>query len=152
MELHFRKANKNDLQAIVSMLAADSFGATREIFQEPLPNSYYESFEQINSDKNQELIVVEDHDQQVIGTLQITYIPYLIYQGSIRAQVEAVRVRADRRGAGIGHKLFEWVIRRAKERGAHIVQLTSDKRRNDAIKFYEDLGFVASHEGMKLHL
>ncbi|WP_232517077.1 GNAT family N-acetyltransferase [Chitinophaga sp. MD30] len=143
---------KNDLPAIISMLADDKLGAAREKFQEPLPHSYYDAFEQINSDKNQELIVVEDAEKQVIGTLQLTFIPSLSNQGSTRAQIEAVRVRADRRGAGIGHKLFEWTFHRARERGAHTVQLTSDKRRAEAIKFYENLGFIASHEGMKRHL
>ncbi|MGS0524115.1 GNAT family N-acetyltransferase [Zobellia nedashkovskayae] len=84
--------------------------------------------------------------------MQLSYITYLTYQGGIRAQIEAVRVHEDYRSKGIGQQLFEWAIQRAKQKGAHVVQLTTDKKRPDALKFYEKLGFTASHEGMKLHL
>jgi GNAT superfamily N-acetyltransferase len=127
-------------------------GKLRENYQEFLPESYYEAFEIIDKDPNQELMVVEkENDPKIIGTFQLTFIPYLSYQGKLRAQIENVFVREDLTGQGIGKKMFEWAIERAKNRKAHLLQLTSDKQRPSAIKFYEDLGFTASHEGMKLH-
>ena len=150
--MKFRRATQKDIAAIIEMIADDELGMKRENFQIPLPASYLNAFERINTDENQELIVVENENAEVIGTLQLTFIQYLTYQGGIRAQIEAVRIRNDQRGLGIGEKLFEWAIARAKERKAHILQLTTDKKRPEAIKFYEKLGFKASHEGMKIHL
>lgn len=148
----FRRATKNDVPCIVKMLANDNLGNLREKYQNPLPESYYTAFEIINSDPNQELMVLEnENDLEIIGTFQLTFIPYLSYQGKLRAQIENVFVRQDLTGQGIGKKIFAWVIERAKERNAHLLQLTSDKKRANAIKFYEDLGFKTSHEGMKLH-
>ena len=147
----FRKATEKDLPKIVEMIADDKLGKTRENFQLPLPKEYVNAFEAINADKNQELIVVENEGQEVVGTLQLSFLQYLTYQGGIRAQIEAVRIRKDQRGKGLGKRMFQWAIERAKERNAHLLQLTTDKKRPEAIKFYEDLGFVASHEGMKLH-
>ena len=88
---------------------------------------------------------------EIIGTLQLSFIQYLTYRGGIRAQIEAVRIRKDKRGLGIGKIMFEWAINRAKARKAHLLQLTTDKKRPKAIKFYEELGFKQSHEGMKMH-
>jgi GNAT superfamily N-acetyltransferase len=147
----FRKAQEKDLSTIIEMLAHDPLGKSREIIRDPLPASYTTAFEKINSDPNQELIVVENEQAEIIGTFQLTYIQYLTYQGGIRAQIEAVRVREDQRGHGVGEKILRWAIQHAKEKGAHLLQLTTDKKRPDAIRFYEKLGFVASHEGMKLH-
>nr|WKN34073.1 GNAT family N-acetyltransferase [Tunicatimonas sp. TK19036] len=147
-----RIATRADVPAIVKMLADDALGQQRERYEIPLPEAYYTAFEQIDQDPNQELLVAEDEQQEVIGTLQLSFIPYLTYQGGIRAQIEAVRIRKDRRQAGLGEKLFRWAIKRATERNAHIVQLTTDKKRPEAHKFYEKLGFTATHEGMKLHL
>ncbi|PHR31214.1 MAG: GNAT family N-acetyltransferase [Fluviicola sp.] len=149
--MNIRKAEKEDLESIVEMLADDLLGKKRESFQVPLPKEYLDAFERIQSDENQELMVMEDENSEVIGTLQLSFIQYLTYRGGIRAQIEAVRIRKDKRGLGIGKLLFEWAIDRAKERKAHVLQLTSDKQRPDAIRFYEDLGFNATHEGMKLH-
>ncbi len=149
--LRFRKAKRKDVSLIVQMLADDKLGQLRENYKEPLPDSYYKAFESIDQDANQELMVVENREQEIIGTLQLSFIPYLTYQGGVRAQIEAVRIRADQRGEGIGSQLFEWAIARARERGAHVLQLTTDKNRPEAFHFYEKLGFVASHEGMKLH-
>ncbi|WP_299107146.1 GNAT family N-acetyltransferase [uncultured Tenacibaculum sp.] len=149
--LTFRNATKNDLETIVAMIADDELGAKRENYQLPLPKAYINAFEQIVSDKNQELIVVENEQKEVIGTLQLSFLQYLTYQGGIRAQIEAVRIRKDQRGKGIGKTMFVWAIERAKEKGAHLIQLTSDKQRPKAIEFYKNLGFKASHEGMKLH-
>ena len=148
----YRKALEEDIPSIVSMLADDELGKQRENDQTPLPKEYLAAFERINIDVNQELIVVEDENNEIIGTLQLTYIQYLTYRGGIRAQIEAVRIRKDKRGLGLGKQFFEWAIQRAKERNAHLLQLTTDKKRPKAIQFYKDLGFVQSHEGMKLHL
>ena len=125
----FRKATEKDLPKIVEMIADDELGKTRENFQFPLPNEYLKAFQKINSDENQELIVLEDKDSQIIGTLQLSFIQYLTYRGGIRAQIEAVRIRKDQRGLGIGKTMFQWAINRAKERNAHLLQLTTDKKK-----------------------
>ena len=151
MKLKFRKAIKNDLLVIVEMIADDELGRKRESFKVPLPSEYLKAFEKIKSDKNQELIVVENEDLEIIGTLQLSFIQYLTYRGGIRAQIESVRIRKDKRRLGIGKIMFEWAINRAKARKAHLIQLTTDKKRTKAIKFYEKLGFKQSHEGMKIH-
>ena len=149
--MKFRKATFNDVLTIVGMIADDELGKQRENFQNPIPQNYLSAFEKIDSDQNQELIVLENDNLEVIGTLQLTFIQYLTYQGAIRAQIEAVRIRKDQRGLGLGKIMFKWAIERAQSRNAHVLQLTTDKKRSEAIKFYEDLGFKGSHEGMKLH-
>lgn len=146
-----RKAKRNDVIEIVRMLANDKLGKTREAFSVPLPEVYYDAFDKIVSDENQELMVVVGENNEIIGTLQLSFIQYLTYRGGIRAQIEAVRIREDQRGKGLGEKLFNWAIERAQEKGAHLLQLTTDKKRPDALRFYEKLGFKASHDGMKLH-
>ena len=108
--MKFRKATKNDVLVIVEMIADDELGQKRENFQIPLPFEYLKAFEKINSDENQELIVVENEDLEIIGTLQLSFIQYLTYRGGIRAQIEAVRLRKDKRGLGIGKIMFEWAI------------------------------------------
>ncbi len=145
-----RKAKKSDVFFIVKMLADDELGKKREQFEDPLPQVYYQAFETIDQDPHQELMVVEEN-KEVIGVFQLTFIPYLTYQGGIRAQIEGVRIRKDYRGKGLGQKMFEWAIARSQEKGAHLLQLTTDKKRPEALRFYEKMGFVASHEGMKLH-
>ena len=149
--MNFRKATKNDVSVIVEMIADDELGRKRENFQIPLPSEYLIAFEKINSDENQELIVVENEDLEIIGTLQLSFIQYLTYRGGIRAQIEAVRIRKDKRGLGIGKIMLEWAINRANERNVHLLQLTTDKKRPKTIKFYEELGFKQTHEGMKMH-
>jgi len=149
--MKFRKANRGDVHDIVKMIAQDKLGILRENFVNPLPEKYYTAFENINNDNNQELVVLENGKGEVIGTLQLSFIQYLTYQGGIRAQIEAVRIREDQRGKGIGEQLFIWAIEKAKERKAHLIQLTTDKKRPAALKFYQKLGFQATHEGMKLH-
>jgi GNAT superfamily N-acetyltransferase len=149
--MNFRKATIKDLPAIVALLADDELGQKREKLENPLPKEYYNAFHNINADENQELIVVEDENLQIVGTFQLSFIHYLNYCGGLRAQIETVMVRKDSRGKGIGKIMFEWAIKRAKERNAHLLQLTTDKKRPRAIKFYQELGFVATHEGMKLH-
>ena len=103
-------------------------------------------------DKNQELVILENDNNDIIGTLQLTFIPYLTYQGSLRAQIEAVRIHKNYRGQGFGKKIFQWAINWSRDKGAHMVQLTTDKQRPEAIKFYKVLEFNDSHIGMKLHL
>jgi GNAT superfamily N-acetyltransferase len=149
--MEFRKATRKDVKAIVEMIADDELGQKRENFKDPLPKEYLQAFGLINQDTNQELTVVENENGEVVGAFQLTFIQYLTYQGSIRAQIEAVRVRKDHRGKGLGKLMFEWAIERAKQKGAHLLQLTTDKQRPSAIQFYETLGFKKTHEGMKLH-
>ena len=147
-----RRAKQADLSAIVELLANDKLGRLRENFKKPLPKLYLEAFGKINSDQNQELVVMASKSGSIIGTLQLSFIQYLTYLGGIRAQIEAVRVHENYRNKGIGQELIEWAIKRSKQKGAHVVQLTTDKKRKSALKFYDKLGFIASHEGMKLHL
>ncbi|WP_370281130.1 GNAT family N-acetyltransferase [Robiginitalea marina] len=111
-----------------------------------------EAFHKIDRDSNQKLIVVENEQGEIIGAMQLSFIQYLTYQGGIRAQMEAVRIHKNYRGTGLGTKILKWAIFRAKENGVHVLQLTTDKKRPDAIRFYESLGFKATHEGMKMHL
>ena len=154
--LSFKIATKDDLLAIVQMLLDDTLGTTREktgiiSSVEELPESYLLAFEKISADPNQELIIVEMNGEKV-ATFQLSFIQYLTYKGGLRGQIEAVRTHSKYRGQGIGKKVFEYAINRAKEKGCHLIQLTTDKKRPDALRFYESLGFVASHEGMKLKL
>ena len=147
----FRRARADDVPDIVRLLADDPLGATRERYESPLPESYARAFRAVEQDANNELVVA-CRGERVVGVLQLTYIPSLTYQGGWRALIEGVRVDSGERSQGLGKTLFEWAIARARERGCHMVQLTTDKARPDAKRFYESLGFVASHEGLKLHL
>ncbi len=147
----FRLAKGEDLLDIVRMLADDELGSQREEMEEPLAEPYYSAFEQISCDPNHELIVAELAGK-VIGTLHLIFIPSISYQGRLRAQVESVRVDRKYQSQGIGSEMMKWTIRRAQERGAHIMQLTTHKSRQDAHRFYERLGFKGSHLGMKLSL
>lgn len=149
--LKFRLAEADDLRDIVRMLSDDTLGATREKFEPVLSKNYLRAFENIVNDPNQELTIVEMNGKKV-GTYHLTFIQYLTHQGGLRAQIEAVRTNSQYRGQGIGTKVFEYIIERARQRGCNMVQLTSDKQRPDAIKFYETIGFVSTHEGMKLKL
>jgi ribosomal protein S18 acetylase RimI-like enzyme len=147
----FRRARAEDVPAIVHLLADDPLGRTRERDETPPPASYAQAFAAIDADANQELVVA-GRGPRVVGVLQLTYLPSLTHQGSWRAQIEGVRVDAAERSRGLGRALFEWAIARSRERGCALLQLTTDKTRPDARRFYEGLGFVASHEGMKLRL
>ena len=149
--INIRKAVLNDLSKIIHLLSDDALGSERENYKEPLPQSYITAFSNIDADKNSLLVVVED-DADVIGTLQLNIIQYLTYQGGKRAQIEAVRIAKSHRGKGIGKIMIEWAISKARELQCHVIQLTTDKKRPDALAFYENLGFTASHEGLKLHL
>lgn len=147
----FRSATRDDLPAIVRLLADDTLGSTRERYELPLPPSYLAAFHAIDTDPNNELVVTE-LDGQLVGTMQLTFIPSITYQGRWRALIEGVRIDSSVRSQGLGRCMFEWAIARARERDCHLLQLTTDKARPEALRFYQRLGFVASHEGMKLIL
>jgi GNAT superfamily N-acetyltransferase len=151
MNLKFRQATREDLPEIVQMLADDFLGATRERYENPLPKSYVKAFEEINADKNNELIVAEK-DGKIVGTLQITFTPSISFQGGKRATVESVRVDEKYRGQGFGKELMKWAINRAREENCVAMQLTTNSDRKDAHRFYENLGFKGTHLGMKLYL
>jgi GNAT superfamily N-acetyltransferase len=146
-----RAAREEDLPEIVALLDDDDLGRGREQADGPLPSAYVEAFRAIVGDARNELVVAEAAGR-VVATLQLTYVPSLTHQGGDRAQVEGVRVAASHRGRGTGGRLLGWVESSARERGCRMVQLTTDKRRPDARRFYEALGFRATHEGMKLPL
>ncbi len=150
-DLRFRRATPADLPALVRMLADDALGASREHYALPLPPAYARAFEAITADPAQELMVAE-WSGAVVGMLQLTFIPYLTHQGSWRALIEGVRIDSRHRDSGLGRQMMAWAIARARERRCRMVQLTTDKARPDAKRFYESLGFTASHEGMKLSL
>jgi GNAT superfamily N-acetyltransferase len=147
----FRQARRADLPPIVRMLADDELGSQRERVENPLPESYYSAFDQINNDPNHELIVA-DLDGEVIGTLHLMFLPSVSFQGGMRAQVESVRVDKRFQNKGIGSGMMKWTMDRARQRGAHVVQLTTHSSRVDAHRFYERLGFKGSHLGMKMSL
>ncbi|MDX1806338.1 MAG: GNAT family N-acetyltransferase [Paenisporosarcina sp.] len=149
--IRFRIATKHDLERIVEMLADDVLGSKRERNERPLPDSYIKAYQAISADPNNELIVACRGDE-VIGVQQITFTPYITHQGGWRATIEGVRTSFSERGKGLGTELIRFGIQRAKERGCHVVQLTTDKKREDALRFYESLGFKASHEGLKMQL
>jgi GNAT superfamily N-acetyltransferase len=150
-KVSFREAKRDDVPAIVALLADDPLGMTREQPGDELPEGYWTAFEAIERDPNNMLVVAEI-DGQIVGTLQLTYIPNLTYTGGERAQIEGVRVSAEQRGQGVGQALIGWVIELARDRGCRVVQLTTDRQRSDAIRFYQKIGFRPSHMGMKFPL
>ncbi|MDN7246197.1 GNAT family N-acetyltransferase [Planococcus shenhongbingii] len=149
--IEFRQATRQDLDRIVEMLADDVLGSQRERYEQPLPDFYVQAFDAISADPNNELIVA-CLDGEVVGVQQITFTPYIVRQGGWRATIEGVRTASSVRGRGLGSQMILYAIERAKERGCHLVQLTSDKQREDALRFYGQLGFEATHEGFKLKL
>jgi GNAT superfamily N-acetyltransferase len=149
--IRFRLAKRADLPSIVRLLADDKLGSQRERYEDPLPDVYYSAFEQIENDPNHELIVAE-RNGEVIGTLHLMFLPSISSQGRLRAQIESVRVDKEFQNQGIGSALMQWSMQRAKQRGAHVVQLTTHNTRVDAHRFYERLGFHGSHLGMKVNL
>jgi GNAT superfamily N-acetyltransferase len=169
-EVVFRPATAADLPAILVLLADDDIARERASYvgspagsagsSAPggslpvvagVPGAVGAAFAAIDADPRNELVVA-DEDGLVVGTCQLTFIPGLSRGGAERMTIEAVRVRADRRGGGLGRRMMAYALGRARERGCALAQLTTDKRRADAHRFYESLGFVASHEGMKLPL
>ncbi|MEV4739332.1 GNAT family N-acetyltransferase [Streptomyces sp. NPDC049555] len=145
-----RRATADDIPAVVALLADDPLGAARESPDDLTP--YRAAFARLAGDPNQHLVVAVREDGRVVGTLQLTVIPGLSRRGATRATVEGVRVHADERGSGLGTRLLEWAVDTARREGCHLVQLTSDATRVDAHRFYERLGFEASHLGFKYHL
>ena len=148
-DLEIRPATRNDVPAIVGMLADDPLGAQRESPDDLAP--YMSALERLSSDPNQHLVVATREDR-VVGTLQLTIVPGLSRRGSVRSIIEGVRIHADERGGGLGSRLIEWAIEESRRQGCQLVQLTSDNTRTDAHRFYERLGFTASHVGFKLAL
>jgi GNAT superfamily N-acetyltransferase len=147
----FRVAVRDDVPTIVHLLADDPLGSTRESPGADLPQAYWTAFDAIERDPNNALIVAEV-DGAIAGSLQLTFIPSLTYIGGERAQIEGVRVAAEHRGRGVGQALITWAIDQARERGCRVVQLTTDRQRPDAIRFYQNIGFRPSHMGMKYPL
>ncbi|WP_445280123.1 GNAT family N-acetyltransferase [Streptomyces sp. DSM 118148] len=148
-DLEIRRATAPDLPAIVAMLADDPLGAQRESPDDLSP--YRAALERLNADPNQRLVVAV-RKARVVGTLQLTIIPGLSRRGTTRSIIEAVRIHAGERGSGLGTQLIQWAIDESRRQGCQLVQLTSDSSRTDAHRFYERLGFTASHVGFKLPL
>ncbi|GAA4065926.1 GNAT family N-acetyltransferase [Streptomyces shaanxiensis] len=148
-DLEIRPAVADDIPAIVGMLADDPLGAQRESPDDLTP--YLAAFERLRSDPNQHLIVAV-RESRVVGTLQLTVIPGLSRRGSTRSIIEGVRIHTDERGSGLGTQLIEWAIEESRRQNCQLVQLTSDNSRTDAHRFYERLGFTASHVGFKIQL
>lgn len=144
------RASSDDLAEIVGLLVDDELGSGRESAADLTP--YREAFAAIDADPAQLLVAVKDSAGAVVGTLQLTFIPGLARRGALRAQIEAVRVRSAERSRGLGAALFEWALDESRRRGCSLVQLTTDKSRTDAHRFYDRIGFTASHEGYKMNL
>ncbi len=149
--LSYRKAKKEDLEVIVKMLAEDELGLSRESVVMPLDKAYLNAFEAIDIDDNQYLMVVEQNNQ-IVGSCHISIMPSLTFTGTTRMQLEGVRVSAACRGQKIGEWMLQSAMKYGASRGAGIIQLTTDKKRVDAKRFYESLGLTATHEGMKVYL
>jgi len=148
-DLEIRPATTDDVPAIVGMLADDPLGAQRESPDDLAP--YLAALERLSSDPNQHLVVATREDR-VVGTLQLTIVPGLSRRGATRSIIEGVRIHADERGSGLGSRLIAWAIEESRRQNCQLVQLTSDNTRRDAHRFYERLGFTASHVGFKLAL
>lgn len=149
--LHFRTAIKADLPAIVALLADDKLGSQREVLSDPPDSRYVAAFNAITADANQRLVVAEQ-DGQVVGTMQLSFMPGLSHTGAWRGQIESVRVASTLRGQGAGQQMFVWALDQFKAKGCRMVQLTTDRSRADAHRFYQKLGFEASHLGFKIKL
>lgn len=150
-QLIFRRAEQRDLSAILKLLVEDELGKTRESLSEVPEPCYEEAFQKIAADSNNYLMVVELEDQ-IIGTCHLTLLPSLTFRGSTRLQVEAVRIAEAFCGRGIGEWMFQKIFAYAHQQKVSIIQLTTNKVRTRARKFYERLGFIATHEGMKMTL
>jgi GNAT superfamily N-acetyltransferase len=146
-----RLARRADVPTILDLITEDPVSAERETVGEEVDAAYWRAFERIDAAEDTELVVAEV-DGDVVGSCQLTYTPSLSRRGALRLTIESVHVRADHRRRGTGRAMVRWALDRARERGCALAQLTSDKRRVDAHRFWTGLGFVASHEGMKLSL
>jgi ribosomal protein S18 acetylase RimI-like enzyme len=144
-----RPARREDVPAIVHMLADDALGAARERIEDPLPASYFRAFETVERDPNIQLVVAEQ-GRAVVGCLQLCILPGISSQGAPRGLIEDVRVASDRRGRRIGEQLVQWAVAQARGRGCTLVELLTNNSRVDAQRFYERLGFARSHVGMTI--
>ena len=151
-DTRFRSAQAGDLPAIVALLADDAIGQAREDAAAPLSPGYLAAFEAIAADPNHLLAVAEDPAGAVIGCLQLSFIPGLSYKGMWRGQIEDVRIAADRRGQGHGRRFLEWALEACRARGCGMAQLVMTKQREGSRRFYQSMGFVVSHDGLKLSL
>ncbi|HEY8002861.1 MAG TPA: GNAT family N-acetyltransferase [Phenylobacterium sp.] len=150
--IEMREARRDDVAAIVRLLADDHLGAEREVVADPPSAAYFEAFEKVSADRRNLLAVAEDASGAVVGTLQMTFIPGLSNQGAELALIEAVRVDSGLRGQGLGQRMIEWAIDEARRRGCRNVELFTHSSRLDAQRFYERLGFAKSHAGMRRSL
>ncbi len=150
--MKFRAATKDDIHAVVELLADDILGAQRERLADPLPSPYTEAFEAIERQPGNQVLVAVDDNDNVVGCLQLTLTPGLARLGMTRATIEGVRIARSYRNTGLGEQMFRIAIDEAKKAGCELVQLTTDRARPDAHRFYEKLGFEPSHIGMKLKL
>jgi ribosomal protein S18 acetylase RimI-like enzyme len=151
--LVLREAVRADVPVLVALLAQDQLGAARDGIEDAADLAAYQAaFEEIDRDPAHLLVVAETDAHSVVGTMQLSFLPGLARRGSRRAQIEAVRIAAIYRGQGLGSAMIRWALAEATRRGCTLVQLTTDKQRADAHRFYERLGFRSTHEGMKLRL
>lgn len=152
MKLNIRRARVEDVERVVRLAnAGGPEGKPREQLPDILPTYYFDTFRKIDADPTNALMVAE-YDGEVVGTFHLTYICYLAGKGREDILVEAVHVAEAMRNRGIGAQMMKWVIDQAKARNCRRIELTTNKARHDAHRFYQRLGFTASHEGMKLVL
>ena len=149
-QVTIRPAKRDDVGAIVGMLADDPLGSARERIEQPLPESYFQAFEALDRDPNIELVVAQDGEGAVVGCLQLCILPGLSSQGASRGLIEDVRVASHCRGRGIGEEMVQWAVKQARAKGCKLVELLTHHTRVDAQRFYERLGFARSHVGMTM--
>lgn len=149
--ISFRKAEFDDLKAIIHLLYHDELGQARESLEDSVYSLYERAFKQISKDPNQYLLVAES-DDKILGTCHLTFMPSLTFQGSKRMNIEAVRVQSDWRSCGLGEKMLQHAIKMARDKECKLVQLATNTQRQRAKKFYEKLGFEATHVGMRMYL
>jgi ribosomal protein S18 acetylase RimI-like enzyme len=150
LQVTIRRARRDDVGFIVGMLADDALGSARERLDDPLPESYFKAFEALDRDPNIELVVAQDGEGTVVGSLQLCILPGLSSQGASRGLIEDVRVAARCRSRGIGEQLVQWAVGQARAKGCKLVELLTHHTRSDAQRFYERLGFARSHVGMTI--
>jgi ribosomal protein S18 acetylase RimI-like enzyme len=148
-QISLRPARRDDVAAIIAMLADDHLGRARERLEDPLPTLYYDAFERLSLDPNIHLLVAEEGGH-VVGCLQLCILPGLSSQGAARGLIEDVRVASDRRSRGIGEQLVQWAVNEARAKDCKLVELLTHHTRTDAQRFYERLGFARSHVGMTI--
>ncbi|WP_197057118.1 MULTISPECIES: GNAT family N-acetyltransferase [Enterobacteriaceae] len=149
--ISYRCADENDLKVLIDLLFDDELGSTREMNDNTSYSAYARAFTRIQACPDNDILLAEI-ESEIVGMLQLTLLPSLTHKGSLRAQIEGVRVKKGFRGKGIGRQLFNYAIESATRSGCHIVQLMTDRKRAGAIAFYNSLGFSDSHLGMKLML